>query len=75
MSPSRGVITFMGLRDGFPARAAATFRTFSDLAAYFQGDPRARQYIQRVWPDSDLQSGQILAKRSAIQWPDGGFPL
>ena len=65
-----GVMTFLAIRDGFPARAAATFGGFTDLAAYLHADPRANQLVHSIWPDYDDRQEQILAARSAIQWPE-----
>jgi dipeptidyl aminopeptidase/acylaminoacyl peptidase len=65
-----GVMAFLAIRDGFPARATATFGGFTDLATYLQADPRANQLVHSIWPDYDDRQQQIIAARSAIQWPE-----
>lgn len=65
-----GVMSLLALRDGFPARAAATLGAITDLAAYLQHDSRAARIVNTVWPDYDTRRGEIHSTRSALQWPE-----
>lgn len=68
---SRGAImTFLALRDAFPARAAATFGGITDLGAYLGKDARAKQMANVIWPDYEMNSARILQARSAIEWAE-----
>ena len=71
-----GVMTLLALREGFVARAAATFGAFTDLAVYLESDPRAKQSVGAIWPEYEQEKEQILMTRSAIRWPERiGAPL
>ena len=65
-----GVMSLLAMRDGFPARAAATFGAITDLAAYLKEDARAARIVHAVWPDYDARREEIHAARSALQWPE-----
>ena len=65
-----GMMVFQALRDGFPARAAATFGAFTDLDSMISADtthlePMARQ----IWPDWPSQRNAIAERRSVLRWP------
>ncbi len=65
-----GAMVFMALRGGFPARAAAEWGGFSDLAPLIaEGGPQAR-YAPLIWPDIDQHRDEIVASRSVMHWAD-----
>jgi len=64
-----GMMVFQALRDGFPARAVATFGAFADLDSMISADtthlePMARQ----IWPDWPSHRSAIAERRSALRW-------
>ncbi len=64
-----GMMVFQAIRDGFPARAAATWGAFTDLdelVSTTEGLAMARA----IWPDFDRRREQIVARRSALRWPE-----
>jgi dipeptidyl aminopeptidase/acylaminoacyl peptidase len=65
-----GVMCFLALRDGFPAKAAATVGAFSDLGEYIKGDPRIGPVLPVVWPKYEHESSEIHRTRSAIRWAE-----
>ena len=65
-----GIMCMLALRDGFPARAAATIGAITDLAAYLQRDSRAARLVHTIWPDYDSRREEILFTRSASQWAE-----
>lgn len=65
-----GMMVLQALRDGFPARAAATFGAFTDLDAYLAADPAATAVAHQIWPDFDQDRAAIVERRSAIRWAE-----
>jgi len=65
-----GMMVLQALRDGFPARAAATFGAFTDLGAYLSSDPAAATVARQIWPDFERNQAAILERRSAIRWAE-----
>ena len=65
-----GIMCLLALRDGFPARAAATVGAITDIGAYLEHDSRARELAKMIWPDFVETRDAILASRSAQQWPE-----
>lgn len=63
-----GMMTFQALRDGFPARAAATYGAFTDLGRLIDSDPRFRDLASRIWPDFSRDPAPIIEQRSAQRW-------
>lgn len=72
-----GMMTYQALRDAFPARAAAVYGGFTDLAALFKEHPEQYDGLApRVWPDYPAKRDELFARRSALQWADRiGAPL
>jgi dipeptidyl aminopeptidase/acylaminoacyl peptidase len=70
-----GMMVLQAVRDGFPARAAATFGAFTDMAeitASGSGAATAKQ----IFPDFEQRREEIISRRSALQWPERlGIPL
>ena len=70
-----GMMVFQAIRDGFPARAAATLGAFTDLDELMSSGPN-RKTATMIWPDFEERRKDIIARRSAIQWPERlGIPL
>jgi dipeptidyl aminopeptidase/acylaminoacyl peptidase len=63
-----GMMTYMALREGFPARAAATYGALTDLGALMDSDPSYRDLAPRIWPDFEARKEEILSTRSALRW-------
>lgn len=65
---SRGsMMTFQALRDGFPARAAATYGSWGDLLPVVESQPRA---AAAIWPDFEQNRAALIESRSALRWID-----
>ncbi len=64
-----GMMVFQAIRDGFPARAAATFGGFTDLTPLTETE-QGKGMTAAIWPDFDENRTQIIKRRSAIQWPE-----
>lgn len=65
-----GMMTFLAIKAGFPARAAATFGAFTDLGKLMDASPdRYQPLIRLIWPDYSVRRDEILRSRSAIAWP------
>jgi len=65
-----GMMVYQALRDGFPARAAAVWGAFTDLAPLLEpGSPQAK-YAPRIWPDLERNREAIVERRSAVRWAD-----
>jgi len=63
-----GAEVYMALREGFPARAAAVWGAFTDLAPLVNpGGPQA-QAANYVWPDFVERRDEIILSRSIIYW-------
>jgi dipeptidyl aminopeptidase/acylaminoacyl peptidase len=71
-----GAMVYMALRDGFPARAAAVWGAFTDLAPLTApGGPQAKA-AGFVWPDFEQRKDAIIRTRSAMYWADRiGVPV
>lgn len=65
-----GMMTLQALRDGFPARAAATFGAFTDLEKQVEEDANSQRYLPVIFPDYGDNRAAIVARRSALRWAD-----
>ncbi|MBI2681178.1 MAG: prolyl oligopeptidase family serine peptidase [Candidatus Solibacter usitatus] len=66
-----GMMTFLAIKSGFPAKAAATFGAFTDLGALLAAAPRRYEaLIAKIWPDFPARREEILHSRSAVEWPE-----
>lgn len=64
-----GMMVFLALHDGFPARAAAVFGAFSDFDSLVAGDPELYARVcPAVWPDYAERRAAIAERRSALRW-------
>ncbi len=72
-----GMMTFQAVRDGFPAKAAATYGGFTDFDELITSNPKLYDpLIKAIWPDFDPKKAEIVKRRSAIMWADKlGVPL
>ena len=64
-----GMMVFQAIRDGFPAKAAATFGGFTDLEEMVASEAGLGM-ANHIWPDFAERRTEIIAKRSAVQWPE-----
>lgn len=66
-----GMMVYQALRDRFPAKAAAVWGAFTDLAAVIApGSPQAK-FTRLIFPDLDEKNRDaIIERRSAIRWAD-----
>lgn len=64
-----GMMVYQALRDGFPARAAAVYGSFTDLGALVE-DPQWAGMAEALWPDFAEERNAIIERRSALQWAD-----
>ena len=62
-----GAMVYMALRDGFPARAAAVWGAFTDLAELAAGGPQAK-YFNVIWPEYENNRDELYRTRSALRW-------
>jgi dipeptidyl aminopeptidase/acylaminoacyl peptidase len=66
-----GMMVLQALRDGFPARAAATFGAFTDLDSMIAADTTHLAPMARtIWPAWPSEHDAIAARRSARRWPE-----
>jgi dipeptidyl aminopeptidase/acylaminoacyl peptidase len=65
-----GMMTFQAIRDGFPAKAAATFGAFTDLEAYLASAPEVEALSRKIMPDYDTRRAEVVGRRSAVAWVD-----
>ena len=64
-------MALQALRDGFPARAAATFGAFTDLDSMIAGDSTQLSPMARtIWPSWPSNHDAIARRRSAQRWPE-----
>jgi dipeptidyl aminopeptidase/acylaminoacyl peptidase len=64
-----GMMVLQAIRDGFPARAAATFGAFADLAK-MTGNKAGGSMAHAIWPDFALRRDEIVDRRSALRWAE-----
>jgi dipeptidyl aminopeptidase/acylaminoacyl peptidase len=70
-----GMMVFQAVRDGFPARAAATFGAFTDLDEITSSSSGAAT-AKKIFPDFEERREEIISRRSALRWPERlGIPL
>ena len=65
-----GMMVFLALQRGMPARAAATFGTITDFELHFGEAPDQAALAPRIWPDYELKKAEILRTRSALKWAE-----
>jgi dipeptidyl aminopeptidase/acylaminoacyl peptidase len=66
-----GIMAFMAIRDGFGAKAAATFGSITDFDAYVtSANPQILELCRKIWPRFDAERAEITRRRSALAWAD-----
>lgn len=65
-----GMMVYQALRDRFPAKAAAVWGAFTDLAVLLAPGTREAAAAPQLWPDLDSRREAIIERRSAIRWAD-----
>jgi dipeptidyl aminopeptidase/acylaminoacyl peptidase len=66
-----GMMTFLAIKHGFPARAAAVFGAFADLGVLIAAAPdRYNPLVKTIWSDYASRRDEILGSRSVLQWTD-----
>lgn len=63
-----GMMVYQALREGFPARAAAVWGSFTDLSPLTAPDGSQARYAPMIWPDIDQNREAIIERRSAVRW-------
>lgn len=65
-----GMMVYMALREGFPARAAAVWGAISDLEPLIAPGGRQARYAPMIWPNLEQDRERIIQTRSALRWPE-----
>ena len=66
-----GMMVYQALRDQFPAKAAAVWGAFTDLASVIAPGSSQAKFTPLIFPDLDERNRDgILERRSAIRWAD-----
>lgn len=65
-----GMMVYQALRDGFPAKAAAVWGAFTDLAPLLLPSSPQAKYAPHIWPDLERNRDAIVERRSAIRWAE-----
>jgi len=67
---SRGsLMVYQAIKEGFPARAAATYGGFTDFDSLVTNDPGGARTAS-IFPNFDVNRTEIVARRSAVQWAE-----
>lgn len=66
-----GMMVLQAIRDGFPARAAATYGSPTDFFRLLEKYPDQYEgFADQLWPDWRTNTDEVLGRRSAIRWAD-----
>jgi dipeptidyl aminopeptidase/acylaminoacyl peptidase len=66
-----GMMVYQALRDQFPAKAAAVWGAFTDLAAVIAPGSSQAKFTPLIFPDlNERNLDGIIERRSAIRWAD-----
>jgi dipeptidyl aminopeptidase/acylaminoacyl peptidase len=65
-----GIMTYIALREGFPAKAAATIGAITDIKAFNKDFPDAEKLLQQAAPEYATDKEETFRKRSAVYWAD-----
>jgi len=66
-----GMMVYQALRDRFPARAAAVWGAFTDLASVIAPGSSQAKFTSLIFPDLDERTRDgIIERRSALRWAD-----
>lgn len=68
---SRGaMMTYQALRDRYPARAAAVYGGFTNVAELTKPGGKFEKAAAMIWPDYAEKKAEIDRRRSALDWAD-----
>lgn len=66
-----GMMVLQAIRDGFPARAAATFGGFTNLSRLIEENPEQYEPLaDTIWPEWRDKPKEIIGRRSAVTWAE-----
>ncbi len=65
-----GMMSFLALKQGFPARAVAVVGSVFDVEAFSQRAPKVAASALAVSPENLSQVAAIMRERSVMNWPD-----
>jgi dipeptidyl aminopeptidase/acylaminoacyl peptidase len=65
-----GMMVYQALRDRFPAKAAAVWGAFTDLAPVIAPSSPQAKFNRLIFPDLEQNRDAIIERRSAIRWAD-----
>lgn len=66
-----GMMVYQAVRDGFPAKAAATVGAFSDFTKLIDAHPKVyHPLVRKIWSDYEERAAEIHERRSALAWAD-----
>jgi dipeptidyl aminopeptidase/acylaminoacyl peptidase len=65
-----GMMSFLALKQGFPAKAAAVVGAVFDVAAFNRRSPQVVNSAMQSNPDYASQGTALLRARSAMNWPE-----
>lgn len=65
-----GMMTYLALKDGFPANAAAVVGGVTDLASNGARRPEMMNQFRELMPDFDKRREEHLQARSAVRWAE-----
>jgi dipeptidyl aminopeptidase/acylaminoacyl peptidase len=65
-----GMMSYFGVRENWPVRAAAVVGAITDLEAYLKVTDPELKLARSVWPNYDTDKERIHARRSAVRWPE-----
>lgn len=65
-----GIMTYLALRQQFPANAAAVFGAVTNMEDYLSDNAKAftPNVLNQIWTGFEKNKSQILTSRSAINW-------
>jgi dipeptidyl aminopeptidase/acylaminoacyl peptidase len=65
-----GMMSFLALKRGFPAKAAAVVGAVFDVEAFAQRAPKVVESAMRLNPDYPSKGVVLLRERSVMNWPE-----
>lgn len=65
-----GIMTYLSLKEGFPAKAVVTIGAITDLNLYIQENPELDNVAKQFIPGYIENKTQLLKDRSVLNWAD-----
>lgn len=66
-----GMMVLQAMRDGYPAKAAATYGSPTNFFALLADHPAQYEGVaDQLWPEWRTNTDEILGRRSALRWAD-----